>query len=147
MSRAVGLLLLAGTSVQFGAAFAVTLFDRLGPGGTVLLRLGFAAAVMVVVMRPVVRGRTRADLRLAVALGLVLGLMNWSFYEALDRLPLGPTVTLEMVGPLELPGANTFDELVHGDIAEKYFSSVSLHLPEHFRIQRSDRLLGEKPFV
>jgi inner membrane transporter RhtA len=102
VSRAVGLLLLAGTSVQFGAAFAVTLFDRLGPGGTVLLRLGFAAAVMVVVMRPVVRGRTRADLRLAVALGLVLGLMNWSFYEALDRLPIGPTVTLEMIGPLSV---------------------------------------------
>ncbi len=39
MRRAVGLLLLAGTSVQFGAAFAVTLFDRLGPAGTVLLRL------------------------------------------------------------------------------------------------------------
>ncbi len=100
MRRAVGLLLLAGTSVQFGAAFAITLFDRLGPAGTVLLRLTFAAIVMVVLLRPVVRGRSREDLRLAVALGLVLGLMNWTFYEALDRLPLGPTVTLEMVGPL-----------------------------------------------
>jgi len=100
--RAVGLLLLAGATVQFGAAFAVQLFDRLGPGGTVLLRLALAAVVLVAVFRPRVRGRSPAELRLAVALGLVLGLMNWSFYEALGRIPLGPTVTIEFIGPLSV---------------------------------------------
>ena len=41
LSRGV-LVLGAVASVQFGAALAVTLFDEVGPGGTVLLRLGFA---------------------------------------------------------------------------------------------------------
>jgi len=41
--RAIWLVLGAATSVQFGAALAATLFDQLGPGGTVWLRLLFAA--------------------------------------------------------------------------------------------------------
>ena len=97
MRRAVLLLLAAGTSIQFGAAFAVSLFDRLGPGGIVFLRLAFAAVLLLAIYRPLLRGR---DPRLVVVFGLVLGAMNWSFYEALDRIPLGVTVTLEFVGPL-----------------------------------------------
>jgi inner membrane transporter RhtA len=100
--RSIGLVLMAGTSVQFGAAVAVHLFDRIGPGGTVFLRLGLAAVLMVAVMRPHVRGRSRHDLGLAIALGVVLGFMNWSFYESLDRIPLGAAVTIEMVGPLSV---------------------------------------------
>jgi inner membrane transporter RhtA len=97
---AVALLLGAALSIQFGAAFAVTLFDDLGPGGTVFLRLGFAAIILLAVWRPRVRGRSRADLGVAIGLGLMLGGMNWSFYEAVDRIPLGPAVTLEFVGPM-----------------------------------------------
>jgi inner membrane transporter RhtA len=97
---AVGLLLLGALSIQFGAAFAVTLFDQVGPGGTVFLRLLFGAAILLVVFRPRVKGRSKQDLRLAGAFGVVLGLMNWSFYEAIDRIPLGACVTIEFVGPL-----------------------------------------------
>lgn len=97
---AVGLLLLAGLSVQFGAAFAITLFERLGPGGAVFLRLVFAAVILLAIFRPRLRGRERADLRLAVGFGLVLGFMNWSFYESIDRIPLGACVTIEFAGPL-----------------------------------------------
>ena len=95
------LLVVAATSViQFGAAFARTLFDELGAGGTVFLRLAFAALVMVAVRRPAWRGRPWGDMRLVLAFGVVLGVMNWSFYESIDRIPLGVAVTLEMVGPL-----------------------------------------------
>lgn len=97
---AVGMILAGCFSIQFGAAFAVTLFDRLGPGGAVWLRLVFAAAILLAVFRPRLKGRPPEDLRLAIVFGVVLGLMNWSFYEALDRIPLGPTVTIEFVGPL-----------------------------------------------
>jgi inner membrane transporter RhtA len=100
--RAVALLLAAGTVVQFGAAFAISLFDRLGPGGMVFLRLAFAAIVLVALFRPMMRSRPPRDKREVIAFGLVLGAMNWSFYEALDRIPLGPTVTIEFVGPLSV---------------------------------------------
>lgn len=87
-------------SVQVGAALATTLFDELGPSGTTLLRLLFAAAVLLLVWRPSPRAYRPAQLRLAGLFGLVLGAMNLTFYLALDRLPLGVAVTIEFVGPL-----------------------------------------------
>ena len=94
------LLLGSIASVQFGAAFADRLFDKAGPAGVVFLRLSISAAVLLAVTRPTLRGRTRADLRAAIVFGLVLAGMNWSFYEALNRLPLGVAVTIEFTGPL-----------------------------------------------
>jgi inner membrane transporter RhtA len=88
--------LVAGLSPQIGAAFAVTLFGELGPAGTAFLRLAFAAIVLCAIWRP----RLTGDLRLAAAFGAALGLMNLSFYEAIDRLPLGIGVTIEFAGPL-----------------------------------------------
>lgn len=102
-------LLLLGSiaSVQFGSAFAAKLFAQAGPGGVVLLRLGLSAALLLAISRPSLRGRTRADLAAALAFGLVLGSMNWSFYEALDRLPLGVAVTIEFLGPLAVAVAGS----------------------------------------
>jgi inner membrane transporter RhtA len=89
----------AVASVQIGAAIATTLFDELGPAGTVLLRTGFAAVVLVLLWRPSLRGRSRVALRDAVLFGLALAGMNLTFYAALDRIPLGIAVTLEFTGP------------------------------------------------
>jgi len=101
-------LVIAGaTTVQVGAAFATTLFDELGPAGTVFLRLGFAALALLALWRPRLRGHTRRDLALAGAFGLSLAAMNFSFYEALDRIPLGVTVTIEMLGPLSVAVAGS----------------------------------------
>jgi inner membrane transporter RhtA len=94
------LVIIAVSSVQFGAAFAKTIFDEVGPGGTVFLRVLFAAVVLVAIWRPAVRGRTRADWRLIALFGLCLGAMNLAFYESIERIPLGIAVTLEFVGPL-----------------------------------------------
>lgn len=108
-SPAMALVGAGAVSVQFGAAVATKLFDRVGPAGAVTLRLGFAAIALAVVA---VRGgaRTRrafgcmrgADLWVAVAFGLTLAAMNLSFYEALARIPLGVAVTVEFSGPLAL---------------------------------------------
>jgi inner membrane transporter RhtA len=87
-------------SVQFGSAFADRLFDRAGPAGVVLLRLALSAMILLVIVRPSLRGRTRRDLAWAIGFGCVLGGMNWSFYQALNLLPLGVAVTIEFVGPL-----------------------------------------------
>jgi inner membrane transporter RhtA len=96
---AVGLVLAAAGSLQVGAAFAVTLFDELGPGGAAFLRLALAAIVLWAIWRPRVPSHP-PDLRLAGAFGVALGLMNWSIYESIARIPLGVAVTIEFAGPL-----------------------------------------------
>ena len=53
----VGVLLVvcAISSVQLGGSIAKTVFDRIDPAGLTLLRLVFAAAVMLLVARPRIR--------------------------------------------------------------------------------------------
>lgn len=94
------LVLLGIASVQFGAALAKGLFDELGVGGTVFLRVLFAALVLMAIWRPSLRDRGRHDLLLVAVFGLVLAGMNLAFYSSLDRIPLGAAVTFEFVGPL-----------------------------------------------
>jgi inner membrane transporter RhtA len=103
------LVLMGIASVQVGAAFATKLFVHLGPAGTVLVRVLFAAVVLCAIWRPNLRRHTSSELRLAALFGLSLAFMNLSFYEALDRIHLGVAVTLEFVGPLavSLAGSRT----------------------------------------
>ena len=97
------LLVLGGiVSVQFGGALAATLVPEIGAGGSVLLRIGFAAVILVVIARPRWRGHSRQAWATVVAFGVALGLMNWSFYGSLAHLPLGVAVTVEFLGPLVL---------------------------------------------
>ncbi|MFE2599683.1 DMT family transporter [Streptomyces sp. NPDC059396] len=98
----VALVVAGGLSVQFGAAIAVLLMPRTGALGVVSLRLALAAAVLLVVCRPAVRGHSRADWGTVIAFGAVMAAMNALFYQAADRIPLGAAVTLEVLGPLAL---------------------------------------------
>ena len=68
----VGLVLLAVVSVQFGGALAVTLLPLVGVPGSVALRLVLAALILLAVVRPRVRGRTRADWAVVGAFALAL---------------------------------------------------------------------------
>jgi inner membrane transporter RhtA len=94
------LVLGAVSSVQVGSALGKTLFDEIGPGGAVFLRILTAAVVLALIWRPRVSGHSRRALGLAVVFGLVLGAMNFAFYSSIDRIPLGIAVTFEFVGPL-----------------------------------------------
>ncbi|MCQ4198263.1 EamA family transporter [Streptomyces parvulus] len=98
----VGLVLAGGLSVQFGAALAVTLMPRAGALGVVTLRLAVAAVVLLLICRPRLRGHSRADWGTVVVFGIAMAGMNGLFYQAVDRIPLGPAVTLEVLGPLAL---------------------------------------------
>jgi inner membrane transporter RhtA len=101
------LVLLATASVQFGSGLAKTLFDNAGPGGTVFMRVLFAALLLTAIWRPRIAGVPRRDLWLAAAFGLALAGMNFSFYLALDRIPLGVAVTVEFAGPLAVAVAGS----------------------------------------
>jgi len=97
------LLVVAGLACQeVGAALAVTLFPEVGPLGMVMLRLVFSAIVLLLIARPSLRGHSRSGWLAVLGFGLVLALMNGLFYLALARLPLGVTVTIEVLGPLVL---------------------------------------------
>ncbi len=113
------LILVAIASVQFGSAFANKLFSQAGPTGAVLMRLAFAAVALVVLTRPRLIGRSRRDLLAVAGFGLVLCGMNWSFYEALHRLPLGVAVTVEFIGPLTvaIAGSRRLLDLVWAALA------------------------------
>jgi inner membrane transporter RhtA len=105
------LLVLGGiVSVQLGAALAKGLFAELGPAGTVFLWNAAGAVILLAFVRPSVRGLDRRSLRLVLAFGTVLGVMNLAFYEAISRIPLGVAVAIEFVGPLgvALAGSRRF---------------------------------------
>jgi inner membrane transporter RhtA len=113
------LVLLAILSMQLGSATAKGLFETVGPAGAVFLRVGVAAVLCVAVWRLPARGLPVSDYAVTAAFGLVLGGMNFCFYQALDRIPLGVAVTLEFTGPLAVAifGSRRLPDLVWGFMA------------------------------
>ncbi|MBB4932412.1 inner membrane transporter RhtA [Lipingzhangella halophila] len=95
-----GFVLIGILSVQAGAGVAKNLFAVLPPSAVVWLRLLTSAAVLLVLARPALRGRSRADWLVVVAFGLALATMNFAIYESFARIPLGIAVTIEFLGPL-----------------------------------------------
>lgn len=87
-----------------GPAFAVLLFAHVGVLGVAWLRIASAAVVFTVWRRPWRQFRTvkPAQRRLLIAMGVVLGLMNASFYLAIARLPLGTVGAIEFLGQIIL---------------------------------------------
>jgi inner membrane transporter RhtA len=94
-----------------GPAFAVLLFAEVSVTGVAWLRIASAAVIFALWRRPwkILAGQSRAQIRILVALGLVLGLMNVCFYQAISRLPLGTVGAIEFIGPILLAafGART----------------------------------------
>jgi inner membrane transporter RhtA len=89
-------------AVQSGAAIAIALFSSVGALGVVALRLGAAAAFLMGTSRPPLRRLGWHQLLPLGGLGVVIAAMNASFYLALERVPLGVAVALEMVGPIAI---------------------------------------------
>ncbi len=100
LTRSVVLVLVAIVFVQFGSSLAKSLFDQAPPWGIAWLRLLGSATVLLTVVRPRLRGRTRRDWGLVALYGLALTGMNALFYLAIQRIPIGTAVTVEFLGPL-----------------------------------------------
>ncbi|MFK4761831.1 EamA family transporter [Microbacterium sp. ZW T5_45] len=105
----VGVALVVGSclSLPFGAAVAAQLFPALGSWGVTALRVGIAAVLLLVIVRPRVRGWTQQQWLAALLFGFSLAAMNGSFYAAIERIPLGPAVAIEFLGPLVLAAVLT----------------------------------------
>jgi len=92
-----------------GPSFAVLLFARVPVAGVAWLRIVSAALVFAIWRRPwraffASSARTRWTV---AALGTVFAVMNYSFYLAIDRLPLGTVAAIEFVGPILLAVAGS----------------------------------------
>ncbi|MFH6942366.1 EamA family transporter [Flavobacterium sp. FlaQc-50] len=94
--------LLAIISVQCGAAIAKTIFPSLGAAGTASIRIGISALILFAAYRPNLFKITRQQWKIVIPYGLNLGAMNLIFYLAIERIPIGLSVTLEFIGPLLL---------------------------------------------
>ncbi|MBV9648668.1 MAG: EamA family transporter [Pseudonocardiales bacterium] len=86
--------------MYLGAALAVELFQQLSPAGVAWLRMLVAALALLAWRRPDRAAWRARRLILAGCFGLVTGLMNVTFYEAIARLPLGTAVAVEFCGPV-----------------------------------------------
>jgi inner membrane transporter RhtA len=96
----VWLVLGAIVSVQFGAAFAKSLFVLTDPTAVAWLRMAVAAAIFWAVARPRLHGRTWPEWRVVIGYGITLATMNWAIYQSFARIPIGLAVTIEFLGPL-----------------------------------------------
>ncbi|MEU7489233.1 EamA family transporter [Streptomyces sp. NPDC042319] len=96
------MLVLGGVlGLQGGAALTTGLYPVVGPAGVVALRLVIAAVVLVAVWRP---GRRwdRTTWSLALGAGTLIAVHHLSYYEAVERVPLGAATTMEFIGPFAI---------------------------------------------
>ena len=89
-------------TVQLGAALAIGLFDRVGPGGAAWLRLVFGAVIFLALVRPKLSDYTLRELRVPLLLGVITAIMTVCFMSAIARIPLGTAVAIEFLGPLSV---------------------------------------------
>ena len=108
--------LISCSSLQFGAAFAVTLFPLFGALAISVSRLAIASIVVGSAVWLAARWRTRRggemppgalswskeQWRAVIIFGMTFGLMNGFFYCAIDHIPIGLAVAVEFLGPLAL---------------------------------------------
>ena len=96
--------LISATFHYLGPAFAVLLFAHVEVLGVAWLRIASAAAIFALWRRPwrLFLNSTWEQRRLLFALGMVLAVMNASFYLAISRLALGTVGAIEFVGQILL---------------------------------------------
>ncbi|GGJ32856.1 EamA family transporter [Deinococcus roseus] len=92
--------LTAMLSIQAGAAVAKGLFATIGALGTTSLRLALAALILGAIHQKALRSLDVQGWKAILPYGLVLGMMNLTFYQSVQHLPLGLAVTIEFIGPL-----------------------------------------------
>jgi threonine/homoserine efflux transporter RhtA len=102
-------------SVQIGSGLAGRMFGEVSPAMLTVLRLWTAAIALAAFggrglarsIRGLLRERAWRDGAVVVAFGVTLAIMNFAFYQAIARIPLGIAVTIEFLGPLAVAVASS----------------------------------------
>ncbi|ABM08837.1 putative transmembrane protein, heat domain [Paenarthrobacter aurescens TC1] len=87
------------TAFQLGNGVAVGLIETVGAGTATCLRVGIGALVLLPALW-LARYSAAVSARYIVAYGVVLGLMQLCFYQAISHIPLSLAVSVEFVVPL-----------------------------------------------
>jgi len=110
---------LGGIAQNIGSILAKSLFDEVQPATVAVVRVVFAAIVLLALSwrqwMPVftgyestsVRRWTRADLGASAIFGIAIALMNLFFFLAIDRIDLGKGAAIEFIGPIAVAAAQT----------------------------------------
>lgn len=109
------LFIASATSLYWGSALGVQLFETVPAVGVAWLRLLVGAALLIAWRRPWQRGwqalRRRPGLPVPIGLlagfGAVLAAMNLAYYLSIERLPLGMAVAIQFLGPIAVATAST----------------------------------------
>jgi len=99
-ATAVSLVVIVGLLMQAGSAVAVLVIHAVGVAEALWLRTALAALMLAAARPRLVRLPGKGDRLPLVALTLSLLAMNFSFYEAISRAPVGVVVAIEFLGPL-----------------------------------------------
>jgi len=97
------LILLAVVTIQLGAGVSIQLFPIIGAEGAVAIRVIFSALMLGVFVRrgpQVLFHHFARHWQLLLVFGCSLAMMNFFFYKAIERIPLGVAVAIEFAGPL-----------------------------------------------
>jgi inner membrane transporter RhtA len=128
-----GLIIASAISTQSGAAFAVQLFTLTSPTFAAWIRNTVGAIALLALMA--LRGGSLGGLRwrLAAGYGLLLGIMNGTFYEAIHHLPLGDAVAVEFIGPVAVAAftSRSRRDLVWVALAALGVLAISRPGPDH----------------
>lgn len=89
----------ASGAVQLAAVVSHPLFVSLGAPGVSGWRFAVAAVVLIALVRPALRGRTRREWGGIALFGVAMAAMNVSLYLAIERLPLGLAIAIDFLGP------------------------------------------------
>ena len=94
-------------SINFGSSLAGLAIPLVGSPVVVAARQLVMACTVLPFYRPKLSTLTWRRLWPALALGLVLAIMNLTFYEAVDLLGLGVAATIEFLGPFAIALASS----------------------------------------
>jgi inner membrane transporter RhtA len=97
---AVLLVVTVGLLMQAGSAVAVMVIEDVGVVQTLWLRTALAAVILALVRPRWLRLPPRGHRLALIGLTISLMAMNFSFYEAISRAPVGIVVAVEFLGPL-----------------------------------------------
>lgn len=94
------IILISMASVQGSSSLAKYLFPLVGSAGMTAWRLVFSSIMLAFIFKPWRKTIDKQAWKYIILYGFALGFMNLSYYAAIERIPIGIVVAIELIGPI-----------------------------------------------